>query len=142
MQFLAAPWLAQWLLRVAVAVPFLKSGLLKWNGFLQLNDVAITLFTDEFQLHLPGGPYPFPAPAVVAFLSGCGEVVLPLMLIAGLGTRLAAFGLMAMTLVIQLTVPDGWPVHLTWFAMAFAIAAWGPGPTSLDHFAARRWLRT
>ncbi len=131
---LAPPaWLAQLALRLAIAVPFLKSGLLKWDGFLHLNDVAVALFTDEFQLHLPGGPYPFPAPAVMAFLSACSEVALPLLLIAGLGTRLAACALMGMIVVIQLTVPDGWPVHATWFAMAMAIAAGGPGALSLDH---------
>ena len=49
------------MLRLALAVPFWKSGILKWNGFLQLNDTAVTLFTDEFMLHLPGGPYHYPA---------------------------------------------------------------------------------
>jgi putative oxidoreductase len=136
--FTPPAWLAQLALRLAIAVPFLKSGMLKWDGFLHLNDVAVTLFTDEFQLHLPGGPYPFPAPALMAFLSACGEVALPLLLIAGLGTRLAAFALMGMILVIQLTVPDGWPVHATWFAMAMAIAAGGPGVLSLDHLIGRR----
>jgi len=65
-QQLAQPWLVQLVLRLALAVPFWKSGILKWHGFLQLNDTAIDLFTDEFKLHLPGGPYPFPAPAVFA----------------------------------------------------------------------------
>lgn len=51
--------LAQLALRLALAVPFWRSGLGKWDGFLELNDVAVLLFTSEFQLHLPGGPYPF-----------------------------------------------------------------------------------
>jgi putative oxidoreductase len=139
---LAQPWLAQLLLRIALAVPFWKSGILKWQGFLQLNDTAITLFTDEFRLHLPGGPYPFPAPAVFAFLSGCGEVIFPVFLVLGLGTRFAAVGLLLMTCIIELTVPDGWPVHLTWAAMALAIAAWGPGRISLDHVLGDRRPRT
>ncbi len=137
---IAPTGLAALLLRLAVAVPFLKSGLLKWDGFLHLSDVAVTLFTDEFQLHLPGGPYPFPAPTVMALLSACGEVLLPLLLIAGLGSRLAAWALMGMIVIIQLTVPDGWPVHLTWLAMAFGIAAFGPGPVSADHLIQRRWF--
>ena len=58
----AFPSLTQLVLRLALAVPFWKSGILKWDGFLHLNDTAITLFTDEFKLHLPGGPYNFPAP--------------------------------------------------------------------------------
>lgn len=43
-----------------------------------------------------------------------------------------------MTLVVQLTVPDGWPVHVTWAAMSLGIMAWGPGRVSLDHLIVRR----
>ncbi|WP_137909982.1 MULTISPECIES: DoxX family protein [unclassified Burkholderia] len=132
-QWLARPWLAQLALRLALAVPFWKSGILKWDGFLRLNDTAIELFTSEFQLHLPGGPYAFPAPAVFAFLSGFGEVLFPVLLVLGFGTRFAAAGLFLMTCIVELTVPDGWPIHLTWAAMALGIAAWGPGRLSIDH---------
>ncbi len=52
-QTLAQPWLAQLALRLAQAVPFWKSGILKWRGFLHLNDTAIDLFTQEFRLPLP-----------------------------------------------------------------------------------------
>jgi putative oxidoreductase len=134
---LAQPWLTQLVLRLALAVPFWRSGILKWHGFLQLNDTAVTLFTDEFQLHLPGGPYPFPAPAVVAFLSACGEVGFPVLLVLGFGTRFAALGLFLMTCIIELTVPDGWPIHITWAAMALGIAAGGPGAISIDHLLSR-----
>jgi putative oxidoreductase len=130
---IAPPSLAQLMLRLALAVPFWKSGILKWDGFLRLNDTAIYLFTDEFKLHLPGGPYDFPAPETMAFLSGCAEIVFPVLLVLGLGTRFAASGLLLMTCIVELTVPDGWPVHLTWAAMALAIMAWGPGRLSIDH---------
>jgi putative oxidoreductase len=129
---IAFPSLTQLVLRLALAVPFWKSGILKWDGFLSLNDTAVTLFKDEFKLHLPGGPYDFPAPAVIAFLSGCGEITFPVLLVLGLGTRFAATGLLFMTFIVELTVPDGWPVHLTWAAMALAIMAWGPGRLSAD----------
>jgi putative oxidoreductase len=130
----AFPSLTQLVLRLALAIPFWKSGLLKWDGFLRLNDTAVTLFTDEFKLHLPGGPYNYPAPEVMAFLSGCGEVGFPVLLVLGLGTRFAATGLLFMTLIVELTVPDGWPIHITWAAMALAIMAWGPGRVSADQF--------
>jgi putative oxidoreductase len=112
-RWIAQPSLVQLILRLALAVPFWKSGILKWNGFLQLNDTAIYLFTDEFKLHLPGGAYDFPAPAAMAFLSGC------------------------VTCIVELTVPDGWPIHITWVAMALAIMAWGPGRLSIDHALSR-----
>lgn len=135
----ALPSLVQLVLRFALATPFWKSGILKWDGFLRLNDTAVSLFTDEFMLHLPGGPYPFPAPTVVAFLSGCAEITFPILLVLGLATRFAALGLLFMTLIVELTVPDGWPIHITWAAMALAIIAYGPGRISLD-FLIRRVL--
>ena len=130
---IAQPSLTQLVLRFGLAVPFWRSGVNKWDGFLQLNDTAILLFSSEFQLHLPGGPYPFPAPAVVAFAAGSAEILLPILLVFGLATRFAALGLLAMTIIVQLTVPDGWPLHVTWAAMALGIMAWGPGRVSLDH---------
>ncbi|KYK47494.1 hypothetical protein A1D31_30665 [Bradyrhizobium liaoningense] len=136
-QMIAVPSLVQLVLRVALAVPFWRSGMLKWDGFLRLNDTAVTLFSDEFMLHLPGGPYHFPAPTVMAFMSGSGEIMLPILLVLGLGTRFAALGLLFMTLIVELTVPDGWPIHLTWAAMALGIMAHGPGHISLDHLVCR-----
>lgn len=136
---IAQPSVTQLVLRLGLAVPFWRSGVNKWEGFLQLNDVAILLFSSEFQLHLPGGPYPYPAPAVMAFAAGSAEILLPILLVLGLATRFAAFGLLVMTLVVQITVPDGWPLHITWAAMALGIMAWGPGRISLDHAIERLW---
>jgi len=128
----AQPSFVQLVMRLALAVPFWKSGILKWDGFLKLSDTAVTLFTDEFMLHLPGGPYHYPLPTVMAFLSGCGEIMFPVLLVLGLATRFAALGLLFMTIIVELTVPDGWPIHLTWAAMALGIMAWGPGRASID----------
>lgn len=140
---LAAP-VAQLALRLALAVPFYRSGLTKWDGFLQLSDSAVYLFEEEFKLHVFGAVIDYPAPALVAFLSGCAEVSLPVLLVLGLGTRFAAFGLLVMTGVIQLTVPEGWAnFHLPWAAMALALVSWGGGPLSLDRVVGRRlraWL--
>lgn len=132
------PSLAQLALRVAVAVPFWKSGLTKWEGFLQLSGGAAYLFGEEFRLHLFGEAYAYPAPILMAHLAGIGEIVLPVLLVLGLATRLSAVGILAMTAVIQLTVPEGWAnFHLPWAAMALAIATWGPGRISLDALVAR-----
>lgn len=127
-------------LRIAVAVPFFRSGLTKWDGFLQLSGSAVYLFTEEFRLHLFGGEYVYPVPNVMAFLSGSGEIVLPILLVLGLGTRFAALGILAMTALIQLTVPDGWAnFHLPWAAMALAVMTYGPGRIALDHLIASRY---
>jgi putative oxidoreductase len=132
----AQPSLVQLVLRIALAVPFWRSGILKWSGFLQLSDTAVLLFSDEFMLHLPGVPYSFPAPTVMAFMSGTVEVLAPVFLVFGLGTRFAATVLLIMTCIVELTVPDGWPIHITWAAMALALMGWGPGRLSIDHLIA------
>jgi putative oxidoreductase len=129
----AQPSLVQLVMRMALSVPFWRSGINKWDGFLQLKDTTVLLFSEEFMLHLPGGPYHYPAPAVFAFVSGCGEILFPILLVLGLATRSAATGLLFMTCIVELTVPDGWPIHITWAAMALGIMAWGPGRVSLDY---------
>jgi putative oxidoreductase len=131
--------LAQLALRFALAVPFFRSGLTKWDGFLKLSDNAVYLFTEEFRLHVFGQQIAYPMPGAMAFVSGCAEIGLPVLLVIGLGTRLAALGLLGMTAIIQLTIPDGWAnFHLPWAAMALAIATFGPGPIGLDRFLVRK----
>ena len=125
--------LAPLALRLALAFPFFFSGLTKWDGFLTLSGGATYLFTTEFRLHILGGEYPYPFPLLAAHAAGVAEILLPIFLVLGLGTRLAALGILGMTAVIQLTVPEGWAnFHLPWAAMALAIAVHGPGRISLD----------
>lgn len=121
-------------LRLALAVPFWKSGLTKWDGFLQLSGGAQYLFVDEFRLHIFGQQYPYPFPLVAAHAAGIAELLLPVLLLLGLLTRFSALGILVMTAVIQLTVPEGWAnFHLPWAAMALALATFGPGRLSLDY---------
>lgn len=124
-------------LRIALALPFFKSGLTKWDGFLSLSPAASFLFEDEFKLHILGHAYDFPFPAVFAYFDGIAEIVLPVLLILGLATRFSALALLVMTGVIQLVVPEGWAnFHLPWAALAVALMAIGPGKLSVDHLAA------
>lgn len=120
-------------LRFALAVPFFLSGLTKWDGFLQLSAGAHFLFEEEFKLHIFGSEIAYPFPTVMATAAGIGEIVLPIFLVLGLGTRFAALGLLVMTAIIQLTIPDGWAnFHLPWAAMALALVSFGGGSLSLD----------
>lgn len=120
-------------LRIALAVPFYKSGLTKWDGFLQLSGGAEFLFTSEFRLHIFGQQYPYPFPYVAAYGAGIAEIVLPILLVLGLFTRFAALGLLLMTAVIQITVPEGWAnFHLPWAAMALTLVVFGGGKIAVD----------
>ena len=130
---------AQPVLRIALAVPFFRSGLTKWDDVLVLAPSASFLFEEEFKLHIFGQTYDFPAPELLAPVTAAAEVMLPVLLVIGLATRFSAFGLLVMTGVIQLVLPVGWAnFHLPWAAMALAIIALGPGPLSLDHLLANR----
>jgi putative oxidoreductase len=130
-------------LRFALAVPFFKSGLTKWSGFLQLSDGARYLFAQEFKLHILGSEIAYPFPVAMATASGVCEIVLPILLAVGLGTRFAALALLAMTAVIQLTVPDGWAnFHLPWAAMALTLAVFGGGRVSMDSLISRHQARS
>lgn len=133
----AAPPMA----RIALALPFLRSGLTRWDGFPTLSPATTFLFEEQFQLHVLGGTYGLPWPGVLAYGVGCAEIILPVLLIVGLASRLSAFGLLLMTGVIQLVFPEGWAnFHLYWAALALCVMALGPGRLSLDHLA--QWHRS
>jgi putative oxidoreductase len=135
----AAQVVAPPVLRIALAVPFFKSGLTKWDGFLSLSPAGTFLFEEEFKLHIFGQAYDFPLPNAFAYLDSIAEIVLPVLLVVGLATRFSALGLLVMTGVIQLVVPEGWAnFHLPWAGLALAIIALGPGALSLDRLL-ERW---
>jgi putative oxidoreductase len=138
-----ARFLAPLVLRIALAIPFFRSGLTKWDAPGVLSPSAAYLCAEEFRLHVFEQAVPFPTPLLFAYIDGVLEIVLPLLLVLGLATRLSALGLLVMTGVIELVVPDAWATyHLPWAAMALALIALGAGPISLDRLIAPRFART
>jgi putative oxidoreductase len=114
--------------RIAIAAVFLLSGRTKVDGLLTVNDSAVTLFREEYRL-------PLLPPELAAHLAAYAEHLFPLLLIAGLCTRLSAFALLGMTAVIQIFVyPDAWPTHLSWAALLLYLVGRGPGRVSIDHW--------
>lgn len=119
-------WLRAW-----VAGIFYKSGRTKaGDGFLELNSFTPDLF--EYEHPVPGIPA-----ETAAQLALYGETFLPLLLIFGLGSRFAAAGLLVMTAVIQLVMPQLWPDHLVWAITLIGIVMVGPGKVSLDTIASK-----
>lgn len=117
--------------RLSIAAVFWQSGQTKLDGW-RVSENAVYLFEHEYAL-------PLISPLVAAHLATFAEHLLPILLVFGLGSRLAALGLLAMTLVIQIFVyPGAWPTHGTWAACLLLIVARGPGRLSLDHILARR----
>jgi putative oxidoreductase len=141
------------LLRLMGAKVFFESGLGKWNGWFDFNEQKYDLFLYEFFCPDPvrEGALLLCDPELLDYkegssmitiiesftvLAGVMEVVLPVLLMIGLFTRLGAFGLLGMTLFIQLAVfPtwDHWWNPAAWWAVVlFAIIARGPGILSVD----------
>lgn len=133
------------LARVSIALTFWISGQTKITGLVldpiggnvefgmpQLSESAIELFHSEYAL-------PLIPPEWAAYLAATAEHVLPLLLLLGLATRLSAFALLGMTLVIQIFVyPSAYPVHALWAALLLYLMARGPGALSLDRLIAGR----
>jgi putative oxidoreductase len=66
------------------------------------------------------------------------ELGLPMLLIAGLGTRFAALALFVFNIVAVVSYPDlsdaGLKDHMLWGALLLVLAVYGPGKFSLDRF--------
>lgn len=136
------------LARFSIAMTFWVSGQTKIEGLVldpiggnielgwpRLSDSALELFHSEYAL-------PVIAPELAATMAATAEHVLPLLLLLGLASRLSAFGLLVMTLVIQIFVyPLAYPTHGLWAALLLYLMARGPGSISLDHLLARRFAK-
>ncbi|HMS22084.1 MAG TPA: DoxX family protein [Sphingorhabdus sp.] len=117
--------------RVALAGIFWRSGRTKVEegSWLSVSDSTLTLFSEDPFNKVPLLPSDF-----AAHLTTYAELALPILLVLGLFTRMTAFALLGMTLVIQIFVfPDAWwPVHSLWVALAFVLIVRGGGGLSVD----------
>lgn len=134
--------------RLLLAQPFWNSGNTRWVEFpTQLAGSTTYLFQNEFMLNFPWGSYPIPFAGFTAYVTGVAEIILPILLVIGLGTRLWALALFGMTCVIQLVFPDAFwhpetflDSHSAWFLWSTLIIMLGPGCFSGD-WVARRFLK-
>ena len=116
------------LFRLAIAGVFFRAGLTKLASW----ETTVQLFRDEYKV-------PVFSPEIAAALATTFELGCPLLLVAGLATRLATLPLLGMIAVIQLFVyPSGWPEHLTWASILLFLLTRGPGPLSIDGVLGRR----
>jgi len=119
-------------LRLAVATVFWNSAMTKLANW----DTAVALFVDEYKL-------PLLPPELVAYVAVSIELTTPVLLVAGLFTRVAALVLLGMTAVIEIFVyPLAWPTHLQWAAMLLILLCRGPGRLSVDHWLWKRFGAT
>jgi putative oxidoreductase len=112
--------------RLFVGQAFFLSGLTKLRDW----DTTLALFADEYQV-------PLLAPEVAAVAGTAGELVLPVMLVLGLGGRFAAAGLFVVNAVAVVSLMEIAPAalqqHQFWGSLLVAVLLWGPGRWSVDH---------
>ncbi|MEG3617183.1 DoxX family protein [Magnetovibrio sp. PR-2] len=112
--------------RVGLGAFFVRAGQTKVDSEFNLTDTTLYLFREEYKV-------PVLPPEVAAYMATATEHVLGALLVIGLASRLSAFGLLGMTLVIQFFVyPGSWPDHLLWAAVLMLILARGPGWLAAD----------
>ncbi|MBW5799382.1 DoxX family protein [Halomonas elongata] len=113
------------LMRVVLGSVFFLSALTKVDAG-GISQSTFFLFANEYDL-------PLIPPVLAAYLATIAEFSLSLALWAGLATRLAATGLLCMTLVIQVFVyPGAWVTHGLWASSLLVLILRGPGIVSLD----------
>ena len=111
--------------RIYVGQVFFLSGLTKLRDW----DTTVALFTDEYKV-------PLLPPAFAALMGTAGELVLPVLLVLGLGGRFAALGLFVVNAVAVVSLAEIAPAalqqHIFWGALLTALAIYGPGAWSLE----------
>jgi putative oxidoreductase len=111
--------------RIYVGQVFFLSGLTKIRDW----DTTLALFADEYKV-------PLLPPAMAAFMGTAGELVLPVLLVLGLGGRFAALGLSVVNAVAVISLAEIAPAalqqHVFWGALLAGLAIYGPGRWSLD----------
>jgi putative oxidoreductase len=121
--------------RVVFAGIFWRSGQAKMaeGSWLTISDGTWELFRTEYS----GVPLP---PELAASLAAGAEHLFPVLLVAGLFTRLSALALLVMTMTIQIFVfPDAWwTEHSLWAALALVLIVRGGGIVAIDKLLTRR----
>jgi len=119
--------------RFAVGLVFFKSGLTKIDGF-SIKPSTFFLFENEYSV-------PFMPPVMSAYVGTLSELILPVLLWIGLGTRISATMLLGMTAVIQIfNYPNAYSIHALWAVSLLYLMVKGPGVLSVDHFLRKKFM--
>jgi len=124
--------------RYWVASAFFYSGLTKINTWSS----TVFLFKHEYQV-------PLLSPEVAAYLGTAAELTLPVLLLLGLGGRLAPFALFIFNIIAVISYPylhtDAGAValkdHIYWGMLLAMLCAYGYNKLSLDYIIRRLWQK-
>lgn len=111
--------------RLYIAQVFFLAGLTKIRDW----DTTLFLFEEEYQVPL----LPF---ELAAYLGTIGELVLPVLLVAGLLTRFTALGLFILNFVAVLSLVEIAPaalyLHYIWGLLLAQLVIYGGGSATID----------
>ena len=135
---------ADFLARYWVAAAFFGSGLTKtttgsfalfghtFSYPLSVFPAESTFALFEYEYHVPLLP-----PTLAAYLGTAAELLLPVFLLLGLGTRYAALALFVFNIVAVISYPDlmdaGMAQHQVWGLLLLITMCHGPGKLSVDY---------
>ncbi|MFT5718871.1 MAG: putative oxidoreductase [Oleiphilaceae bacterium] len=114
--------------RCYVAWAFFSSGLTK------LRDWDSTLMLFEYEYQVPILPF-----ELAAYLGTAAEIILPLLLIAGLASRFSALGLFFVNIVAVISLeeiaPAAFAEHILWGVLLLQVVIFNGGRFALDRIA-------
>jgi len=120
-------------IRLWVAAAFFQSGLAK----IQSWETTLALFENEYSV-------PLLPPTLAAYLGTATELLVPVLLVVGLGGRFAAAVLFVFNIVAVISYGDlseaGLMQHQIWGLLLLVTLLHGPGKLSIDHLMRRRFL--
>jgi putative oxidoreductase len=110
------------------------------SGLTKLRDWDSTLFLFEEEYQVPILPY-----EVAAYLGTAAEIILPILLITGLTSRLAALGLFFVNIVAVISLEDIAPVayaeHVLWGVLLAQVAIFSGGRIAVDQWIKKRAIK-
>jgi putative oxidoreductase len=108
-----------------------------WSGLTKIRDWSSTLALFETEYMTP-----LLSPELAAWLGTGGELVLPVLLVLGLGGRFAALGLSVVNVMAVLSLSEIAPAaladHQLWGALLLTVLLWGAGRWSVDALLQRK----
>ncbi len=120
-------------IRIWVGAAFFTAGLVK----IQSWETTLLLFESEYEV-------PLLSPELAAYMGTAAELGLPVLLVLGLGGRLAAVALFVFNIVAVISYPGlseaGIQQHQYWGLILAIIALHGPGKLSIDHWIRKRFF--
>ena len=107
------------------------------SGLTKLNNWDSTLFLFEEEYHVPLLPY-----ALAAYLGTAAEIILPLLLMAGLASRVSALGLFFVNIVAVISLEDiaaaAYAQHVLWGTLLLQVVIFSGGRFAFDYMVKRK----